>query len=80
MANGKILYLSEAPDAGQVQLFSDEPDVMSIPRAAGLLGVSPDTIRREIARGNLECSHVGSCVRITKTQLLRYLGEEAICD
>ena len=76
MISGKIAHLLEAPAPGKVRLFEGEPDVMSVPKGANLLGVSPDTLRREIARGKLECSHVGACVRITKTQLLRYLGEE----
>lgn len=74
---GRIVYLSEVPSAGEVRMFADEPDVMSVAKVAELLDVAPATIRREISRGNLECVHVGTCVRVTKAALLRYLGEQA---
>lgn len=58
-------------------LFADAPDVMNVAQVSDLLGVVPATIRREIARGRLECIHVGSCVRVTKTALRRYVEEVA---
>ncbi len=74
---GRIVYLSEVPSANEVRMFADEPDVMSVTRVAELLDVVPATIRREISRGNLECAHVGKCVRVTKAALLRHLGEQS---
>lgn len=78
MANGKVMYLSEVSTDGNLHLFEDEPDVMSVDKVADLLDVAPMTIRREITRGNLECSHVGSCIRITKAQLLQYLDQRGM--
>lgn len=72
---GRIVYLSEVNPDKPPRLFEGEPDVMDVKRAADLLGVSPRTIRREVARGALESAHVGACVRITKAALVRYLGE-----
>ena len=72
---GKIVYLSDVPAPPQVKLFDQEPDVMSVTKAAKLLDVSSATVRREINRGNLEAIHVGRAVRITKTALLKYIGE-----
>ncbi len=77
---GRVVYLSDTPAPGAVQLFDCEPDVMSVPKVAELLDVSPITVRREIARGNLEVIHIGSAVRITKTALLRYMGEAGCLD
>lgn len=71
----KLVYLSEVPPASEVELFAAEPDVMGAAKAAELLGVSVATVRREINRGNLEAVHVGRCVRIKKTALLKYLKE-----
>lgn len=55
-------------------LFANEPDIMDVNMTAALLHVDPKTIRREIARGKLRCVHVGSCVRIKKTDLVLYLS------
>ena len=77
---GRVVYLSDTPAPEAVQLFDREPDVMSVPKVAELLDVSPITVRREIARGNLEVIHIGSAVRITKTALLRYVGETGYLD
>lgn len=59
----------------ETELFASQPDVMSVPKVAELLGVNAQTVRREIARGRLECIHVGKAVRVTKKQLLEYVGE-----
>lgn len=56
-------------------LFSEQPDVMTVPQVAELLGVSAITVRRELARGRLSCCHIGACVRITKQQLIDYVKE-----
>lgn len=73
--DGRIVYLSDVPKAQDVRLFDGQPDVMDVRQVAELLGVVPATVRREIARGALECIHVGTRVKVTKTQLLRYVGE-----
>lgn len=72
---GQVVYLTEVPSIDGMSLFDGEPDVMNVPKVAELLGVNPQTIRREIARGNLGCVHVGKAVRVTKRQLLEYVGE-----
>ena len=70
---GRLLYLSEVAPQQPPKMFEHEPDVLTVKQAARLLGVDHKTVRREIARGHLACSKVGSCVRITKLQLLDYL-------
>ena len=72
---GKIVYLSDVPSASETRLFDGVPDVMDVGQVAELLGVVPMTVRREIARGCLESIRVGTRVRVTKTALLRYVGE-----
>lgn len=72
---GRIVYLTDVPAAGESAMFADVRDVLSVPDVAELLGVAPATVRREIARGALECVHVGARVKVTKKQLLRYVGE-----
>lgn len=72
---GQIVYLSDVPSASETRLFDGVPDVMDVGQVAELPGVVPMTVRREIARGCLESIHVGTCVRVTKTALLRYVGE-----
>ena len=72
---GRVVYLTEVPSANEVHLFDNQPDVMGVNQVAELLGVVPATVRREIARGALACIHVGTRVKVTKTALLRYVGE-----
>lgn len=80
--DGRITYLpvmlSGADAAPPLRMFDGEPDVMGVPHVAGLLDVDAQTIRREIQRGRLRASRVGTRVRITKTALLDYLGEGAV--
>lgn len=72
---GRVVYLMENPPEQPPQMFADEPDVFGVTKAAELLDVVPQTIRREIARGRLECFHVGTNVRITKESLIKYIKE-----
>lgn len=73
--NGRLAFITDVPDAGCIRLFCSEPDILSVPQVAKLLGVATATVRREVARGNLEAFHVGRAVRITKAALLKYVGE-----
>jgi len=73
MLEGKVVYITEMPKSDEVKLFENEPDVMTKQQVADLLGVTLKTISREIQRGRLECFHVGTRVRITKTALLKYV-------
>ena len=73
--NGRMVYISDAPPENHIELFANQPDVLSVPKVAELVGVDPSTIRREIDRGMIKVAHVGRCIRITKTALLEYLGE-----
>lgn len=72
---GRLVYLTDAPIAQRAKLFENAPDVNSVKKVAEILGVSIATVRREINRGNLEAFHVGRSVRITKTALLKFVGE-----
>ena len=74
--DGKILYLGDLLETKEAVIFSGLPDMMNVPKIAEVTGVSVATIRREIARGKLQCVHVGSRVLVTKKALLRYVGEE----
>lgn len=76
MTKGRIVYITEVPKTNEVRLFENDPDIMSVQQVAQLLGAVPAMVRREIQRGSLECIHVGRSVRITKTALLRYVGEQ----
>lgn len=73
--SGRVVYLTDIPQANEINLFEREPDVMTVNKVAELLDVVPMTVRREIQRGALECVHVGTRIRITKKQLLKYVGE-----
>lgn len=77
--DGKVTYLPvilPGMDGGPPpRMFDGEPDVMGVPHVARLLDVDAQTVRREIQRGRLRASRVGTRVRITKTALLDYLGE-----
>ena len=71
----EAMNLSEVPAAPEFKLFASEPDILDAAKVAELLGVATATIRREIARDNLEAVHIGRSVRITKKALLKYIGE-----
>lgn len=73
--DARIVYLSEI-NPQDYKPFSNEPDVMKVPHVARLLGVSPQTIRREISANRLKCLHVGASVRISKSQLLEYVKNQ----
>ena len=70
-----VFQLVEHVAPSAVELFADQPDVLSKKQVSALLQVDPKTIEREIARGRLGCIRVGRCVRITKSQLLDYVKE-----
>lgn len=70
-----VFQLVEADAPRTVELFADQPDVMSKKQISALLQVDPKTIEREIQRGRLGCIRVGRCVRITKNQLIDYVKE-----
>ena len=75
MSTGKIVYLSEVPPVDSFALFDEAPEVLTVSKVGELPDVHPQTVRREIARGKLGCIHVGKAVRVTKRQLLQYVGE-----
>lgn len=50
-----------------------KPEAYSPEYAATLLGVHPETIRREIARGNLKAFRVGQQLRILRSDLRGYM-------
>lgn len=49
-----------------------KPEALSPERAAALLDVHPETIRREIARGRLKAFRVGAQWRILRSDLHTY--------
>ncbi len=53
-----------------------KPEAVSPERAAALLDVHPQTIRREIDRGHLIAFKVGSQTRILRSELIAYTGRQ----
>lgn len=70
----RVVYLPITQPEEPPQLFASVPDVLDVGSVAELLGVNAKTVRREIERGKLACFHVGARVRITKQQLIAYVG------
>ncbi|MGD0088660.1 MAG: helix-turn-helix domain-containing protein [Planctomycetota bacterium] len=61
--------------AQRPSLLALSPNVVAVDvlQAADMLGVSDDTIRREINRGRLRAARVGRLVRIRVAELTAYL-------
>lgn len=55
--------------------WSKVPLVIDVPYACVILGVTYDTLLRRIKKGELKSFRVGKAVRITKSELRRYMGE-----
>jgi len=72
---GRLVYLTDVPPEQPGGLFADAPDTFDMQKAAELLGVARQTIKREIDRGRLRSFHVGTRVRITKQALIDYVVE-----
>ena len=72
-SSGRLLYLTEVPPTDIADMFEGVPEVLDIKAVAGLLGVSADTVRREIARGRIRKFKVGTNVRISKRALIEYV-------
>ena len=53
------------------------PEAVSPERAAELLDVNPETIRREINRGHLKAFKVGSQWRILRSELKAYCERQS---
>lgn len=49
------------------------PGVLTVAEAAEKAHVSPNTIRRQIALGNLRARHIGKCVRVLDEDLAEWL-------
>lgn len=71
----RLVYLTDVPPEQPGGLFASAPDTMDMNKAAELLGVTRQTIKREIDRGKLRSFHVGTRVRITKQALVDYVIE-----
>lgn len=56
-------------------LFEKYPELLNVTDVAGILGVSPNTVRKLIKENTLHAVKVGKRYRITKNKLLAYLGE-----
>lgn len=74
---GQIVFMSPVPPSGEGHPFDNVREVLKKSEVADLLGVNVRTVSREIQRGRLGCIRVGTCVRVTKEQLLRYIEEAA---
>jgi len=75
--SGRVVYLTDVPSAGSVELFADVKDVLDVREVADLLGVVPATVRREIARDRLQHFHIGTRVKVTKKALLEYVERQS---
>lgn len=73
---GQLVYLSDVNEQNEpYRMFADEPDCMTVAKAAELMAVSIQTVRREIAAGRLRAAHVGKRVVLTKKAIIDYLRE-----
>ncbi len=54
--------------------WNDVPVVVDLAYVAIILGVTPETIRNEIKKGNIPATRVGHMWRILKEDLMAYLG------
>lgn len=50
------------------------PQLLSVEDVAGVLSVSPKTVRRMLERDTLSCCRVGRLVRIQRADLERYIA------
>lgn len=70
---GRLIYISETPPDPSSGMFVDAPDVFDVAVAAELLGVSQDSVRKELASKRLRKIKIGSSVRISKRALIDYV-------
>lgn len=56
-------------------LFEKYPEILNVTDVAGILGVSPNTVRKLIKENTIRAVKVGKRYRITKNKLLAYLDE-----
>lgn len=70
--------ITDQPPQQHVGLFADVKDVLSVPQAAEVFGVCPQTVRRLIASGELASVHVGRSVRITKQALIDFIESQGV--
>lgn len=54
--------------------WNDVPVVIDIPYASVILGVNPETVARKLRNGTLKGTKVGTSWRLTKYDLMCYLG------
>ncbi|GLV24172.1 helix-turn-helix domain-containing protein [Sphingobium sp. TomTYG45] len=55
------------------------PAILTERQAAAKLGVSPDTLRRERARGNISFTKIGGRVRYLERHLIDYIEGNTTC-
>ena len=59
-------------------LLEEYPPILCVSDVAKILGVSPNTIRKLIRNKNLHAIKIGKRYKVTKNQLLNYLGEDEV--
>ena len=61
------------PDRPRIDELPPIPKRMRVQQAGEILGVSADTVRRLVARGELGCNRIGGSIRIGPEHLETYL-------
>ncbi len=70
--------VTDPPPQHHIELFAGAKDVNSVNECAELLGVCPMTIRRLIARGELDSVHIGTRVKVTKSALVNFITKQEV--
>ncbi len=68
------------PKKNYVYCWEQVPLLIDIPYASVLMGVSPETVRRELASGKLKGNKVGREWRILKSDIMARLGANNAFD
>lgn len=78
---GHFVFIPDQPDppsAERVELFAGVADVNTVPQVAEAFGVCAQTVRRLIARGELETVHIGRSVRVTRQAMIRFIEGQGV--
>lgn len=53
-----------------------EPEYLTVPEAAKLMRVTPETVRKLVRKGQIECARVGNRMIFSKKKIKAYLDGE----